>query len=83
MKRILDFYTSRQSEEYYSRLVDHKEIEEKDYNISVGTYVAPKDKREVIKITELNSKIKTIVTRQNELRTQIDAIVADLEGQDA
>lgn len=83
MKRILDCYANRTTEEHYSRLVPHKEIEGKDYNISVGTYVAPKDEREVVDITELNARIETIVARQNELRTQIDAIVADLEGKAA
>jgi len=81
MKRILDCYASRKTHEYYSRLVSHKEIEEKDYNISVGTYVASEDKREVINIKELNAKIEGIVSRQNQLRTKIDAIVADLEGE--
>jgi type I restriction enzyme M protein len=80
MKRILDCYANRETHEHYSRLVNHKEIEEKDYNISVGTYVAPKDDREVIDINELNTRISEIVARQQELRTQIDAIVADLEG---
>lgn len=80
MKRILDCYAGRETHEYYSRLVDHKEIEEKEYNISVGTYVTPKDDREVVDITELNTRIGEIVARQQELRTQIDAIVADLEG---
>lgn len=80
MKRILDCYANRETHEYYSRLVTHKEIEEKDYNISVGTYVVSEDKREVVNIKELNAKIEGIVSRQNELRTQIDSIVADLEG---
>ncbi len=78
-KRILECYASRSTEEHFSRLVSHKEIEEKNYNISVGTYVTPKDEREVVDITELNTRIKKIVAHQNELRTQIDAIVTDLE----
>lgn len=78
-KKILDCYTAREDQEYFSRLVKHEEIKEKDYNISVGTYVTPEDTSEVIDITELNSRIDKIVFRQNELRTQIDAIVADLE----
>ncbi len=80
IEKILACYASRSSEEHFSRLVLHQEIAEKDYNISVGTYVAPKDEREVVNITELNAKIAHIVSRQAELRTQIDAIVADLEG---
>jgi len=34
----------------------------------------------VVDITELNMRITGIVARQNELRTAIDAIVADIEG---
>jgi len=79
IKRILDCYANRETHEYYSRLVSHKEIEEKDYNLGVSTYVASEDKREVISIKELNAKIEGIVSRQNELRTKIDSIVADLE----
>lgn len=79
-KKILDCYTNRTTEEHFSRLVKHEEIAEKEYNISVGTYVAPKDERETVDIADLNRRIQKIVTRQNELRTQIDAIVADLEG---
>jgi len=80
IKKILDCYAIRSNKNYFSRLVDHAEVAEKDYNISVSTYVEQEDTREVIDITELNTKIATIVKRQAGLRTQIDAIVADLEG---
>ena len=79
-QRILECYTKRENQDHFSRLVEHSEMVEKDYNISVGTYVAQKDTREVVDITELNDRIVQIVKRQNELRSQIDAIVADLEG---
>ena len=64
----------------FVRLVDNKTIEENDYNIAVSSYVAQKDTREVIDIQKLNAEIAGIVARQNELRTAIDKIVADLEG---
>jgi len=48
--------------------------------LSVSGYVQPKDTREKIDIAELNRQISGIVARENELRTQIDAIVADLEN---
>ena len=38
------------------------------------------DIREIVDITALNAEIARIVIRQSELRTAIDAIVADLEG---
>ena len=43
-------------------------------------WVEADDTREVGDITELNARIAGIVARQAELRTQIDAIVAELEG---
>lgn len=82
-KKILDCYTGRTPIEHFSRLVDNTEIAEQGYNISVSSYVAQKDTRENVDITELNARIKGIVARQAELRTQIDAIVADLEGEAA
>ena len=78
--KILNTYNSREDIEYYSRLVDHSEIADNDYTLSVTTYVTAEDTREVIDITALNTEIKEIVARQSELRTKIDAIVADLES---
>lgn len=55
-------------------------IAENDYNIAVSSYVVGEDMHEVADITELNERIIRIVNRQNELRTAIDEIVADIEG---
>jgi type I restriction enzyme M protein len=41
-KRILDCYTTRDSIEHFSRLVDNAEIAGQEYNISVSSYVAQK-----------------------------------------
>ena len=78
--KILDNYNSREDVDYFSRLVDHEEIANNDYTLSVTSYVKAEDTREIIDITALNAEIKEIVSRQQELRVQIDAIVADLEG---
>ena len=78
-KKILDAFTTRQDAEYFAKLVDNKTIAENDYNIAVSSYVVGEDTREVIDIIELNAKISKIVARQNELRTAIDEIVADIE----
>jgi type I restriction enzyme M protein len=66
--------------EYFAKLVDNKTIAENDYNIAVSSYVFAEDIREVVDITTLNTKIAKIVARQDELRTAIDEIVADIEG---
>lgn len=46
----------------------------------MSSYVEQEDTTEKIDIAELNAEIARIVARENELREQIDAIVADLEG---
>jgi len=79
-KKILNAFINREDIEYFAKLVDNKDIADNDYNITVSSYVTPEDTREIINITELNAKIKQIVARQNELRTAIDEIVADIEN---
>ncbi len=78
--KILEAFIQRKDIAHFAKLVDSKTIAENDYNIAVSTYVAQKDTRKVIDITQLNAEIAGIVARQNELRTAIDEIVADLEG---
>lgn len=79
-EKILNAFKERKDIKYFAKLVSNKTIEENDYNIAVSTYVAQKDTREVIDIKKLNADIVSIVARQNELRTAIDEIVADIEG---
>lgn len=79
--KVLKAFTDRTDIEYFAKLVDNKTIAENDYNIAVSSYVIAEDTREVVNITELNAKIAKIVSRQNELRTEIDKIIEDIEGQ--
>lgn len=79
-KKILNSFINREDAEYFAKLVDNKYIADNDYNIAVSSYVTAEDTREIVDITELNAKIKQIVTRQNELRTAIDEIVTDIES---
>lgn len=77
---IYDAYMSRMDADYFARLVPNAEIAEQDYNLSVSTYVEQEDTREVIDITALNAEIEKIVAREEELRREINAIVAEIEG---
>lgn len=79
-RRILGAFTARDDVDYFARLVSNKAIADNDYNISVSSYVEQEDTSEAVDITALNAEIARIVARQQELRTAIDAIVADLEG---
>ena len=64
-------------------MVENGDIAENGYNIAVSSYVEQADTREATDIKALNADIARIVARQSELREQIDAIVADLEGEQA
>lgn len=79
-KKILNAFIGREDIEHFAKLVDNNDIANNDYNIAVSSYVEQKDMREVIDITELNKKISEIVKRQSELRTSIDKIVIEIEG---
>jgi len=79
-QKILDAFTARISEDYFTKLVSYEEIKANDYNIAVSSYVEREDTNEAVDITTLNAEIAVIVHHQQELRDQIDAIVADLEG---
>lgn len=79
-KKVLDAYIARVDAQYFARLVPHQVITENGYNISVTSYVEQEDTREAVHIQSLNAEIARIVARQSALRTEIDAIVADLEG---
>jgi type I restriction enzyme M protein len=79
-QRILDAFVAREDVEYFAKVVPNDEIAGRDYLISVSSYVEAEDTRVAIDITALNAEIARIVARQSELRTAIDAIVADLEG---
>lgn len=82
-KRILEAFTSRQDITHFTRLMDNGDIASNDYNISVSSYVEQENLSEAVDIRALNADIARIVTRQSELRAQIDTIVADLEGTEA
>jgi len=59
--------------------VPSEKIAEENYNLSVSTYVEKEDTSEKINIIELNEEIKKIVAREQELREEIDKIIAEIE----
>jgi type I restriction enzyme M protein len=79
-QRILDAFAARADVAHFARLVPATVIAENNYNIGVSSYVERDNTSEAVDIAELNAEISRIVSRQTELRTQIDAMVADLDG---
>lgn len=76
---ILNAYINRKNEKHFTALVKQEDIENADYNLSVSTYVESEDTREAIDIAVLNKQISEIVQRENTLRDEINAIIAEIE----
>ena len=79
--RILAAFEQRSDEAYFARLVGNDEIANQNYNLSVSTYVEKEDKREAVDIRKLNAEIRTIVEHENMLRSEIDEIIREIEGE--
>lgn len=80
IKTILTAYKERADSDHFTKLVPNSDIAGQEYNLSVSTYVEQKDTREVIDIAVLNAEIEEIVAREDVLRREIDAIIAEIEG---
>lgn len=80
IKQIMEVFDSKENIEHFAKSVEYDVIAANDYNLSVSSYVEPKDNREVIDIIQLNSDLKTTVAKIDRLRAEIDAIVAEIEG---
>ena len=76
---IVEKFTKRENIEYISNLIEYEKIVEENYNLSVSTYVEKEDTSEKIDIVELNKEIQRIVAREEELRKEIDKIIAEIE----
>lgn len=77
---IMQLFDSKEEKEYVSQNVDNEKIAEGNYDLSVSSYVEKKDTREVIDIDALNAEIKKTVKNIDRLRSEIDAIIAEIEG---
>ena len=79
--QILDVFNSKLDVEHFAKSVPYEAIEANGFNLSVSSYIEAKDTRELVDIVKLNAEIKTTVARIDQLRKDIDAIVAEIEGE--
>ncbi|WP_243140618.1 type I restriction-modification system subunit M [Pelistega ratti] len=80
IEQIIRLFGDKKDVPHLSISIENTQIAENDYNLAVSTYVEQKDNREVIDITVLNAQIKETVAKIDYLRTEIDKIVAEIEG---
>jgi type I restriction enzyme M protein len=81
--QIMTVFDSKENIDYFAQSVSHEAISNNDYNLSVSSYVEAKDTREKIDINALNAELKTTVANITQLRSEIDEIVAEIEGGEA
>ena len=78
--KIVELFDKKEDVEHIAKMVDFETIKANDFNLSVSAYIEPKDTREKIDITKLNAQIKETVAKIDRLRSEIDRIVAEIEG---
>ncbi|ENV33299.1 type I restriction-modification system subunit M [Acinetobacter gerneri] len=82
IEKIMQVFDSKANIEHFAQSVSFDAIQSNDYNLSVSSYVEAKDTREKVDIVQLNAELKTTVAKIDQLRKEIDAIVAEIEGED-
>lgn len=75
---IMRVFDSKENIDHFAKSVSIETIKANDYNLSVSSYVEAKDNREVVDIAQLNAQIATTVEKITRLRSEIDAIVAEI-----
>jgi len=78
ISKIIGIFGSKENVAYVAQSVDNRQIAENNYNLSVSSYVEPKDTTEHVDIGELNRRIATIVEKEERLRREIDEIIKEL-----
>ena len=77
---IIKMFDNKKEVPHVATTIDNNKIVENDYNLSVSSYVEPKDTREEIDIKMLNIEVAQTVKKIDKLRSEIDNIVKEIEG---
>lgn len=80
IEKLIGLFDAKAEVDYVATSIDNAQIAENDYNLSVSSYVEVEDTREKVDIVVLNKEIEQTVERINVLRTEIDAIVKEIEA---
>lgn len=75
INRILEAVRKRENIEGRAYLADFREVESRDFDLSVKHYVILENKDEEVDINELNREIKETVQKEEELREKINSLI--------
>ncbi|WP_180255793.1 type I restriction-modification system subunit M, partial [Enterobacter hormaechei] len=80
IEKIMQVFTSKADIDHLAKTIPYETVAANDYNLSVSSYVEAMDTREIVDIAELNAELKITVSKIDQLRKDIDSIVAEIEG---
>ncbi|MFT1608742.1 type I restriction-modification system subunit M, partial [Enterobacter hormaechei] len=81
--QIMQAFSSKADTDHLAKTVPYEAVAGNDYNLSTSSYIEAMDTRETVDITELNTELKIAVSKIDQLRRDIDAIVAEIEDGEA
>ena len=81
IKQIMEVFDSKANVDHFAQSIPLEDLAANDYNLSVSSYVEAKDNREEVEIAQLNAELKITVANIDQLRKDIDVIVAEIEGE--
>ena len=82
IQQIMAVFDSKANVDHFAKSVLSERVAANDYSLSVSSYVETKDTREVVDIGKINAELKTTVAKITQLRADIDAVVAEIEGEE-
>ena len=80
IEQIMQVFDSKVDVTHFAQSIPLERIASNEYNLSVSSDVEAQNTREPVDIAALNAELKTTVARINQLRQEINAIVAEIEG---
>ena len=79
INNIVNILKDRKSIENKSYLATYDEVKDNDYNISVNTYLKTNTDDNIIDIKEVNKRLAAIVPKQQQIRSELEEIIKELE----
>ena len=79
INNILSLLNSRKTIQNQSYLASYEEVKDKDYNISVNSYIMTDIEKEEVNIKEINNQLTNSLLKQNEIRKELDDIISKIE----
>ena len=80
IEKVMEMFDAKEEDAHVTTTIDNTKIAENDYDLSVNSYVEPKDNREIINIEVLNKEVITTVKKIAKLRKDIDNLVNEIEA---